>query len=42
MDNPDPRSLPDTNDGPAVNHAGGIARLMGDGALFGRVLARQR
>ena len=42
MDNPDPRSLPDTNDGPAVNHAGGIARLMGDGALFGRVLARFR
>jgi HPt (histidine-containing phosphotransfer) domain-containing protein len=25
-----------------VNHAGGIARLMGDGALFGRVLARFR
>jgi chemotaxis protein histidine kinase CheA len=42
MDNPDPRSLPDATDGPAVNHAGGIARLMGDGALFGRVLARFR
>jgi HPt (histidine-containing phosphotransfer) domain-containing protein len=25
-----------------VNHAGGIARLMGDGALFARVLARFR
>jgi HPt (histidine-containing phosphotransfer) domain-containing protein len=29
-------------DAPAVNHAGGIARLMGDGALFARVLARFR
>jgi HPt (histidine-containing phosphotransfer) domain-containing protein len=29
-------------DVPAVNHAGGVARLMGDGALFGRVLARFR
>jgi HPt (histidine-containing phosphotransfer) domain-containing protein len=29
-------------DTPAVNHAGGIARLMGDGALFARVLARFR
>lgn len=27
---------------PAINHAGGIARLMGDGALFTRVLARFR
>jgi HPt (histidine-containing phosphotransfer) domain-containing protein len=27
---------------PAVDHAGGIARLMGDGALFARVLARFR
>lgn len=27
---------------PAVNHAGGIARLMGDNALFMRVLARFR
>jgi two-component system sensor histidine kinase/response regulator len=27
---------------PAVNHADGIARLMGDGALFARVLARFR
>jgi HPt (histidine-containing phosphotransfer) domain-containing protein len=42
MDSPDHRSPPDANDGPAVNHAGGIARLMGDGALFGRVLARFR
>jgi HPt (histidine-containing phosphotransfer) domain-containing protein len=42
MNSPDQRSLPDANDGPAVNHAGGIARLMGDGALFGRVLARFR
>lgn len=29
-------------DAPAVNHAGGIARLMGDGALFARVLGRFR
>jgi HPt (histidine-containing phosphotransfer) domain-containing protein len=29
-------------DAPAVNHAGGIARLMGDSALFARVLARFR
>lgn len=28
--------------GPAVNHAGGVARLMGDNALFARVLARFR
>jgi chemotaxis protein histidine kinase CheA len=42
MTSPDQRSLPDATDGPAVNHAGGIARLMGDGALFGRVLARFR
>lgn len=42
MDSPDQRALPDANDGPAVNHAGGIARLMGDGSLFGRVLARFR
>jgi HPt (histidine-containing phosphotransfer) domain-containing protein len=27
---------------PAVDHAGGIARLMGDGVLFARVLARFR
>lgn len=27
---------------PAVDHAGGIARLMGDAALFGRVLGRFR
>jgi HPt (histidine-containing phosphotransfer) domain-containing protein len=27
---------------PAIDHAGGIARLMGDGALFARVLARFR
>ena len=42
MDSPDHRSPPDAHDAPAVNHAGGIARLMGDGALFGRVLARFR
>jgi len=36
---PDSAQYPDT---PAVNHAGGIARLMGDGALFARVLARFR
>jgi HPt (histidine-containing phosphotransfer) domain-containing protein len=41
MDSPDHRLPPDA-DAPAVNHAGGIARLMGDGALFGRVLARFR
>lgn len=41
MDSPDHRFPPDA-DAPAVNHAGGIARLMGDGALFGRVLARFR
>lgn len=29
-------------DMPAVDHAGAIARLMGDGALFARVLARFR
>jgi len=42
MDSPDRRFPPDAHDAPAVNHAGGIARLMGDGALFGRVLARFR
>lgn len=42
MDNPGHRSPPDAHDAPAVNHAGGVARLMGDGALFGRVLARFR
>ena len=42
MDSPDRRPPPDANDGPAVNHAGGVARLMGDGSLFGRVLARFR
>jgi HPt (histidine-containing phosphotransfer) domain-containing protein len=42
MNSPDQRSLPDMTNGPAVNHAGGIARLMGDCALFGRVLARFR
>ena len=42
MDSPDHRFPPDANDAPAVNHAGGVARLMGDGALFGRVLARFR
>jgi HPt (histidine-containing phosphotransfer) domain-containing protein len=35
------QSLPgEEPDAPAVNHAGGIARLMGDGALFARVLGR--
>jgi HPt (histidine-containing phosphotransfer) domain-containing protein len=42
MDHPGQRASPDTPDVPAVNHTGGIARLMGDGALFGRVLARFR
>jgi HPt (histidine-containing phosphotransfer) domain-containing protein len=42
MDSPDQRHLPAALDDPAVNHAGGIARLMGDGNLFGRVLARFR
>jgi HPt (histidine-containing phosphotransfer) domain-containing protein len=42
MDSPDQPAPPDANDDPAVNHAGGIARLMGDGNLFGRVLARFR
>jgi HPt (histidine-containing phosphotransfer) domain-containing protein len=42
MDSPDHRFPPDAHDAPAVNHAGGVARLMGDGALFGRVLARFR
>lgn len=32
----------DDHRAPAVNHAGGIARLMGDNALFVRVLARFR
>jgi HPt (histidine-containing phosphotransfer) domain-containing protein len=36
------QSLPEEADTPAVNHAGGIARLMGDGALFARVLGRFR
>jgi HPt (histidine-containing phosphotransfer) domain-containing protein len=34
--------LEDDPHAPAVNHAGGIARLMGDNALFARVLARFR
>jgi HPt (histidine-containing phosphotransfer) domain-containing protein len=42
MDSPDHRLPLDAPDGPAVNHAGGVARLMGDDALFGRVLARFR
>lgn len=42
MDSSDHRFPPDAHDAPAVNHAGGVARLMGDGALFGRVLARFR
>jgi HPt (histidine-containing phosphotransfer) domain-containing protein len=42
---PAPQTLPASDDdasAPAVNHAGGIARLMGDNALFARVLARFR
>jgi HPt (histidine-containing phosphotransfer) domain-containing protein len=42
MNSPDQRHPLDATDSPAVNHAGGVARLMGDGALFGRVLARFR
>ena len=42
MDHPGQRASPESLDAPAVNHAGGIARLMGDGALFARVLARFR
>ena len=42
MDRPGQRPPLDLTDTPAVNHAGGVARLMGDGALFGRVLARFR
>jgi len=42
MDSPGHCPPPDAGDAPAVNHAGGVARLMGDGALFGRVLARFR
>ena len=42
MDSSDYRSPLHASDGPAVNHAGGVARLMGDAALFGRVLARFR
>jgi len=37
----DPAAAP-LQERPAVNHAGGIARLMGDGALFARVLGRFR
>jgi len=42
---PAPHTLPAPDDdphAPAVNHAGGVARLMGDNALFARVLARFR
>jgi HPt (histidine-containing phosphotransfer) domain-containing protein len=42
MDTPRTAALPDASLAPAVNHAGGIARLMGDAALFARVLARFR
>lgn len=42
MDNHAAHSVPDDAAGPAVNHAGGIARLMGDSDLFARVLARFR
>ncbi|WP_296950612.1 Hpt domain-containing protein [uncultured Massilia sp.] len=34
--------LPDATAVPAVDHAGGVARLMGDAALFARVLGRFR
>ena len=39
---PAPHAPEDDHDAPAVNHADGVARLMGDGALFTRVLARFR
>jgi HPt (histidine-containing phosphotransfer) domain-containing protein len=39
---PAARPLPEDDDVPAVDHAGGVARLMGDDALFARVLARFR
>lgn len=42
MDNHAAHPMPDDAAGPAVNHAGGIARLMGDSDLFARVLARFR
>lgn len=42
MDTPRTAAPPDASLAPAVNHAGGIARLMGDAALFARVLARFR
>lgn len=37
-----PGQPPDTKESPAVDHAGGVARLMGDAALFARVLGRFR
>jgi HPt (histidine-containing phosphotransfer) domain-containing protein len=37
-----PHALDHDPASPAVNHADGVARLMGDGALFARVLARFR
>jgi HPt (histidine-containing phosphotransfer) domain-containing protein len=38
-----PQALPDSDPSPpAINRADGIARLMGDAALFARVLARFR
>lgn len=39
---PAPADAPASAPVPAINHAGGIARLMGDSALFMRVLARFR
>jgi len=40
---PRPQALPrHDSSSPAVNHADGVARLMGDRALFARVLARFR
>lgn len=38
-----PQALPDPDPSiPAIDHANGVARLMGDAALFARVLARFR
>jgi HPt (histidine-containing phosphotransfer) domain-containing protein len=42
MSGPGPDAGPPDARTPAVDHAGGIARLMGDAALFARVLVRFR
>lgn len=42
MTGPAPEASAPDADMPAIDHAGGIARLMGDSALFVRVLARFR